>query len=275
MTSGVDSQQPRPAGPDLPTQNPTQNPTPNPTPNPTDLSALAPPSGPPVADGLASLAPPTGAPVALDTSPQEGVPAAPTLVRGPDGLVARPSYRQLVPLFRRIGIAVVGFGVIMVIREGLDGILIALVGGLIGLVALHLVWLPVLWRTRVVIGTDTVSSRSVFRTRRFARSDVGRVGMAPFGARGDRSSFLVLVVQDRSDRNVLRIGGFFWPLAVLEAVGMQLATGIEVSPEPVRAKALERAFPGSTRWFERHPFLSVLAGVGVIVLVGVVIGSLA
>jgi hypothetical protein len=263
MTSGVDSQQPRPAGPDLPTSNPT------------DLSALAPPSEPPVAEDLAALAPPTGVPVAVDTSPQAAEPATPVLVQGPDGLVARPSLRAAVSALRRIGLAMVGLAVILVIREGVEGIFIALIGGLVGSLAVAVVWLPMLLRTRVVLGAETVVSRTVLRTRRFARSDVGRVGMVPYGQRGDRYTTLVLVVQDRSDRTLARLGSYVWDPSVLEAVARELAPEIEVSSELLRPKALELAFPGSTRWFERHPFLSVLTGVGAIILVGVAIGLLA
>ncbi|MPV36834.1 hypothetical protein [Georgenia subflava] len=197
-----------------------------------------------------------------------GQPTFPPLPWGPDGTaVLRPDSQQYKKFLTATPIFLIIFAVFMVVRQGIPGLVLALVAAAVALGGTMLY----IRRAKVVVTRTQVGQAAFGDLTWHSLADIGQVLLFPYRASSlDSRVHLTLLVRGRAGEKFLKIRSDMWnPQAILA-----LAGGLGVTPttadQPLSPKELEAAFPGSTSWGERHP---VLLGLLVILAVVVVVAA--
>ncbi|MEP7762669.1 hypothetical protein [Sanguibacter sp. 25GB23B1] len=208
-----------------------------------------------------------GAPGPQAYGQQPPPPPGPTNLAG--DVEVRPSKDQYRSFLAKTPIAFIVVIVIVYLREGLVGMLIGLV---VGVLALGGVLLYIA-RARVRMDALSVTRRGFVGTTSFARADLGQVILAPYQAStADSRVSLTLIALDRQGKRVLRLGSAIWRPVDLERLAHTMGPAPVVYSDVLNPKALTERHPGSVSWAERHPWIvGIVATVVIIVVIVVVI----
>lgn len=194
-------------------------------------------------------------------------PAGPTLPAG--DVEVRPSSDQYRSFLAKTPVAFIAIVVILYFREGVIGMLIGLVAGVLTLGGVLLY----IGRARVRMDALTVTRRGFVGSRSFARADLGQVILTPYQATStDPRVALTLIALDRQGKRVLRLGSAIWRPADLEGLAHTMGPAPVVYTDVLNPKALTERHPGSVSWAERHPWVvGVIGAVAIIVVIVVVV----
>lgn len=203
-----------------------------------------------------------GAPPAAAYAHQTSVPSA-----GPVGdIEIRPSKEQYQSFLAKTPVAFVAIVVILWFREGVLGVVVGLVAGVIALGAVMLY----ISRARLRMDHLSVTRRGLVGSKTFARADLGQVVLAPYQATStDPRVALTLIALDRQGKRVLRLGSALWRPADLEGLAHTMGPAPVVYSDVLNPKTLTERHPGAVSWAERHPFL--LGGIIAVALIAVIV----
>ena len=186
---------------------------------------------------------------------------------GPTGdIEVRPSSDQYRSFLAKTPIAFIVLIVLLYFREGVVGVLIGLVVGVLALGGVLLY----INRARVRMDHLTVTRRGFLGSKTFARADLGQVVLTPYQATSsDPRVALTLIALDRQGKRVLRLGSAIWRPSDLEGLAHTMGPAPVVYTDVLTPKTLTERHPGAVSWAERHPF--VLAAIIAAVIIAVIV----
>lgn len=251
-SSGIDLNKPAPGVPAAPAAQPAPHAYGQPAGHPYGQPAALPYGQP--ADQHSGAQQPHGAPV------YGQAPAAPV-----GDIEVRPSSDQYRGFLGKTPVAIIVIVVLLYFREGVVGMLIGLVAGLLALGGVLLY----IRLARVRMDHLTVTRRGFLGSRTFQRADVGTVILAPYQATStDPRVVLTLIALDRQGRRLLRLGSAIWRPVDLEGLAHTIGPAPVIHTEALTPKTLTQAHPGAVSALERHPF--VVGGIVAVVIVALV-----